>query len=172
MRGSNFVDRSGVRYGRLVALSRAPDIQISERKRVAWKCICDCGNEAIVRAEHLQGGRINSCGCLKKEMVGLLKFKHGEARKGEWSAEFRAWCGAKSRCYDKNSKNYRYYGGRGIKMADEWINDFQAFLEHVGRKPHKGLSLDRIDVDGDYAPGNLRWATWHEQRMNQRCMKK
>lgn len=172
MRGSNFVNREGQVFGRLTVIDRAPDIRSSVGKaRVAWNCKCECGNHAVVRSEHLVGNRVNSCGCIRKEKVAALKYKHGESRKGKWSLEFRAWCAAKERCYNVNMEHYENYGGRGIKMCDEWKNDFSAFLSHIGRKPRRGMSLDRIDVNGNYEPGNVRWATASEQRLNQRRMK-
>jgi len=105
-------------------------------------------------------------------MSEKLKYRHGSARKGKITPEFAAWCAAKDRCSNPNNDHYCYYGGRGIRMAGEWLNDFAAFLAHIGPKPSPELSLDRIDVDGHYEPGNVRWATSSEQRLNQRRMKK
>lgn len=161
------LDLTGQRFERLTVLRQAPNMG----KRRAFLCACDCGEHVEVRSEHLRGARVRSCGCIRKEQVALLKFKHGEARKGEWSAEFTSWCAAKERCYNENHERFSYYGGRGIGMADIWRNDFVAFVAHVGRKPHPSMSLDRIDGNRDYEPGNVRWATPHEQRVNQRRMK-
>jgi hypothetical protein len=85
--------------------------------------------------------------------------------------EFVAWCAAKERCFNPNAEKYADYGGRGITMAVEWIDNFAAFLAHIGPKPDPDMSLDRIDVDGSYEPGNVRWATASEQRLNQRRMR-
>lgn len=164
---STAADLSGKRYERLFVTGRADNIG----RRTAWNCKCDCGNSCVVRSEHLNSGRVRSCGCIRKEAVSKLKYKHGESRRGNWSLEFRAWCAAKERCYNSNAKHYASYGGRGIRMSENWINDFAAFLSHVGRKPARGMSLDRIDVNGNYEPGNVKWSTAREQRLNQRRMK-
>lgn len=103
-------------------------------------------------------------------MVGDLTVQHGAARKGQNTMEFRAWCAAKARCYNSKVDRYPIYGGRGIRMADEWRDDFAAFFAHIGPKPSPKMTLDRIDVDGNYEPGNVRWATAREQRLNQRRM--
>lgn len=166
MRGQNFIDLTGQKFGRLNVIERSENFG----RRTAWLCRCECGNEVRVRAEHLRGGRVNSCGCIRKEAVAMLKFKHGEARKGECSAEFVAWCAAKARCFNVKSPRYPEWGGRGITMHPEWIDSFQAFLGHVGRRPSPKMTLDRIDNNGNYEPGNVRWASKSQQRINQRRM--
>jgi hypothetical protein len=137
----------------------------------AWLCQCECGNFTTVITEHLMRGGVRSCGCFKLERVTNLKLNHGHARAGKWSSEFRAWCSAKNRCYNPKYHGYHRYGGRGIVMADEWRSDFAAFLNHIGPKPDPRLSLDRVDVNGNYEPGNVRWTTPSEQRLNQRRMR-
>lgn len=134
----------------------------------AWLCQCECGNTTTVITEHLMRGGVRSCGCFKLDRVRNLKYKHGHARVGAWSKEFTAWCSAKERCYNPNAAKYPSYGGRGIIMADEWRNDFAAFYAHIGPAPEPRLTLDRIDVNGNYEPGNVRWATPSQQRLNQR----
>lgn len=93
---------------------------------------------------------------------------HGHTRGNRFTPEYQAWVGAKARTTNPNISQWANYGGRGIRMAPEWLNDFAAFLAHVGPRPGPGYSLDRIDVDGDYAPGNVRWATQSEQMQNLR----
>lgn len=82
--------------------------------------------------------------------------------------EYTAWRNMKARCFNPNDCNYRHYGGRGIKVFPEWIDSFDAFFSYIGRRPEGGYSLDRIDYNGDYAPGNVRWATWEVQENNRR----
>jgi hypothetical protein len=94
---------------------------------------------------------------------------HGEARKGQWTPEYRAWMGARSRCLTPTNPKFPEYGGRGIRMCDEWLASYLAFLEHVGRRPSSSHSLDRINVNGHYEPGNVRWATRLTQSRNRRC---
>jgi hypothetical protein len=93
---------------------------------------------------------------------------HGHARNRTQTPEYRAWQKMKLRCSNPNEQNYRYYGGRGIRVAAEWENDFEAFLAYIGDRPSASHSLDRIDCDGDYRPGNVRWATRQEQTRNTR----
>jgi hypothetical protein len=123
-----------------------------------------------VRKTHLYGGRQKSCGCLKREMVAAKNLIHGHSIGKKTTPEFRAWCSMKGRCYVETNEKYPIYGGRGIRVHEDWINDFQAFYDHVGPKPEARYSLDRIDVNGNYEPGNVRWATPSEQRLNQRRM--
>lgn len=99
--------------------------------------------------------------------------KHGESRSQKGGTkEYRAWKSVKYRCYQKNNPKYKYYGQRGIVMCDAWLNDYPQFLQDVGRAPSPQHSLDRIDNDGNYEPGNVRWATMIEQRRNNRAGKK
>lgn len=91
-------------------------------------------------------------------------FKHGMYR----TPEYQAWISIKARCYNPNSRNYKNYGGRGISMCSEWDADFMAFYEHIGPRPSDRHSIDRIDVNGHYEPGNVRWTTWDVQAVNKR----
>jgi hypothetical protein len=103
-----------------------------------------------------------------RERTAEAQLTHGQSIPGHVTPEYTAWNAAKTRTRNPHYKGWRHYGGRGIRMAPEWLNDFPAFLAHIGPRPGPGYSIDRIDVDGDYAPGNVRWATVAEQRMNQR----
>lgn len=160
-------NHGGKKYGRWTVLHRADDFVCpSGRRVVAWKCVCDCGNEGIVRGVHLSTGRSKSCGCLHIEMA-RARAKHGNARRGGLTREYKAWIGAKNRCLNKNDEAFKHYGGRGIAMHPEWIESFAAFLEHIGPCP-KRHTLDRIDVNKGYCPGNVRWATYKQQANNTR----
>lgn len=99
--------------------------------------------------------------------------KHGESHKGDrrQSAEYRSWIGMKERCYNERHKDFAHYGGRGIVVCKEWRSDFARFLADVGRRPDSGYTIDRIDVDGNYEPGNVRWISRAEQSRNRRCVR-
>jgi len=116
----------------------------------------------------LDYGHILSCGCFKADRAREINTIHGHASKGRHTPEYRAWGQAKERCGNKNNKGYPGYGGRGIKMHEPWLKDFAAFFDHVGPKPSRLHSLDRIDNEQGYKPGNLRWATKSEQINNRR----
>ena len=134
-------------------------VEIAERiGDVYWVCVCDCGTVCQTRGVDIRRGQAKSCGCLKSRKT------HGLTG----TVEYRAWYHMKQRCTMPNHCRWEHYGGRGIKVCDEWITSFEAFLSHVGPKPGPGYSLDRIDNDGNYEPGNVRWATASEQANNKR----
>lgn len=128
-----------------------------------WNCRCDCGQMTVVYYCALISGNTKSCGCLRGEHHGE---SYGENRNRRVSREYKAWSHAKARCYNPRDAKYKHYGGRGIRMCDEWRDSFLAFLKYMGRRPPK-TSLDRINVHGDYEPGNCRWATAKQQSNNQ-----
>ena len=130
-----------------------------------FQCVCVCGNSCIVSMNHLKTGHTTSCGCKSKEGVRL---RHGHARKNHLTTEYRIWLNMKDRCSNPNTPSYKDYGGRGIYVCSEWAASFEAFFASVGHRPSKALSLDRINNNGPYEPGNVRWATWREQRLNAR----
>jgi len=147
------IDLSGRRVGRLTVLEYVGDTR--------WKCLCDCGKIAIIRGVCLRRKDFTqSCGCFRVDTFQT----HGLSTSREW----RAWHTAKQRCFNPKNPKYPRYGGRGITMCDEWKDDFAAFINYIGPRPSPAYSLDRYpNYDGNYAPGNVRWATVKEQRINQ-----
>jgi hypothetical protein len=131
-----------------------------------WNCVCTCGVEKKVESYNLTSGRSKSCRkCSSKVVIETVITKHGKSR----SLVYRRWLAMKTRCYnEKAEKSYRYHGALGVKVADVWRNDFQAFYDYIGEPPTSLHTVDRIDPFGDYAPGNVRWATQSEQRSNLR----
>lgn len=155
------IDLTGRRFGRLVVIERATN----EGRRTRWTCRCDCGTICTPGAEALHAGLTQSCGCLARELVRARSLKHGATVGYKPSKEYKAWLHAKERCYVPKTARFPSYGGRGISMCAAWRDDFATFLRDMGPCP-PGHSLDRIDVNGNYEPGNVRWATMAQQMAN------
>ena len=135
-----------------------------------WLCRCDCGMEKQIRTQSLRCGDAKTCGECSlsgalKAVGGRNKATHGHSRGGVRTKTHRVWQAMKTRCTNPNAWNYKYYGGRGIRVCDRWKDSFAAFLEDMGESP-EGLSIDRIDANGNYEPGNCRWADDSTQRKN------
>lgn len=153
----------GERFGRLVTI----EATFSSDRHKAWYCKCDCGNYTTVRERALKNGSIKSCGCLIREITRIRSLKHGHCVNHTRSKEYRAWSSAKDRCYCKTNIHFKDYGARGIIMCSEWLHNFQQFFMDMGPAP-KGLTLDRIDNNGNYHPKNCRWTTTLIQNRNKR----
>jgi hypothetical protein len=159
----------GQRFGRLIVVDR----YVYDGKQPKWLCRCDCGNDKVVFGNHLRSGITKSCGCLSKEIapsrgrkskIGERSLKHGDFG----TRLYGIWAAMKRRCQNPNVKYYKDYGGRGIRVCSEW-QDYIPFKEWAMSNGYDdGLTLDRIDVDGNYCPDNCRWITMFEQEQNRR----
>lgn len=159
----------GQKINRWTVLGRAGT---KDNGKAVWLCQCDCGTIKRVLGKQLRNGRSRSCGCLQREITAAQSTKHGHAvgltHGKKRSAEYNVWAGIKRRCYNEKDGNYHNYGGRGITMCDRWFDSFSAFYEDVGPRPSKEHSLDRIENNGNYEPGNVRWCRKDDQMRNQR----
>ncbi len=146
------IDLTGQRFGRLVVLK---DVGRSKRGLVNWSCHCDCGSHTIVNSHNLRTGNTNSCGVCQR---GRPPIVHGHCQRhsqmATWPSTYMAWCSMHQRCSNSNNRSYRYYGGRGIQVCERWTA-FENFFADMGERPD-GLSIDRIDHNGNYEPSKLQ----------------
>lgn len=163
---SQSLDLTGKRFGRLIALER---MGANDLRKGVWKCQCDCGNLHETTTGALQSGQTKSCGCLHIETSGQNNRSHGAtAKDSEVFSEYQIWNGMRQRCSNPNHSSYDYYGGRGITVCEAWENDFETFLADMGPKPFPYATLERVDNDKGYGPGNVVWATRKQQGGNSR----
>lgn len=166
---SHALKLAGQTFGRLTVLQRGP----SGLGAARWWCRCRCGEQRLVFASNLVRGHTQSCGCLERENRGRPP-THGFTTGRQQNPVYAAWANLIYRCTNPRAPLYRYYGGRGIQVCVRWRESFEAFFADVGPRPagrigrRPAFSIDRIDNDGNYEPGNVRWATLKEQRANQR----
>lgn len=158
---SEFIDLTGKRFGKLVVIK----LMKEEHYRVfRWLCHCDCGSQKPIRGDYLRSGHTVSCGCLRKEILdgNNYHFKHGHTHPN--SSTYTSWMDMRNRCHYHNHVSYNNYGARGIKVCNRWLN-FKNFLKDMGERPD-GKTIHRINNDGNYESGNVKWATRKEQENN------
>jgi len=153
----NKLELIGQRFGRLVVIRLNGK---GKNGRALWGCMCDCGTEKTIVKGALISGSTKSCGCLKKEMHTT----HGQHR----SPEYKSWTGMIQRCTNPKTPYFKNYGGRGISVCEQWIKSFKVFLADMGKRTTPKHTLERTDTNGDYEPGNCKWATRTEQQHNTR----
>lgn len=164
----------GKRFGRLTAVSLAP-YESGTEESARWKCLCDCGNEAIIVAKNLISGNTRSCGCLLPDILNERN-KSNAVHNGSYDRLYCVWQGMKNRCYSVKNHAYKDYGGRGISVCDEWIGEggydrFKSWAYSNGydeNAPRGKCTLDRVDVNGNYEPSNCRWVSLLVQANNKR----
>lgn len=153
------IDLLNQKFGRLTVIEFS---HVSKAQVAFWKCVCDCGNTHVTSSSTLLHAAEPSCGCVRTENVRKAVGTHGMSK----TREYHIWKGILARCYNKNNPAYDLYGGRGIKIYDAWRHDFSAFIAYIGKAPFPNMSIDRIDTNGNYEPGNVRWATQKTQTNN------
>lgn len=161
------INALGMRFGRLLVIGKGnPRVSSAGNKRTTWICVCDCGSKCEINWSKLKSGATKSCGCFHKEIINKPR-THGFRMRGEKTKGYIAWASMKNRCTNQSCNKYPIYGGRGITYAERW-ESFECFISDMGEPIRHDLSLDRIDVNGNYEPGNCRWATPFEQSNNTR----
>lgn len=155
------MDLTGQRYGRLVVVELANP----GGGRAIWTCLCDCGSLANVKAQQLRRSGTKSCGCYRRENSASMRTTHGMTR----SPTYLTWVSMLQRCENPEATGYEYYGERGIQVCENW-HAFEGFLADMGERPD-GLTLDRLDPEGNYEKDNCRWATWKQQAETRRPRK-
>lgn len=165
--GRKVKDLSGEKFNKLRV------VELSHRDKsgkIHWTCLCDCGNITAVYGGHLKSERTKSCGCIKVELLQNTKpgIKHNLSN----TSEYNIWHSMKKRCYDPNNQSYKNYGGRGITVCNEWINDFKQFFKDMGPRSSPQHSINRKNNNDNYKPDNCEWSTLEEQNNNKRTTKK
>lgn len=164
--GKRIEYKCGERVGtaRLTFVKEAERINPKIRRAVFE---CDCGAMITTTIAWVVHGRVNSCGCLKREFIVKKNTKHGQAVRKDHTGSYRSWAAMKQRCNDQNADGYYNYGGRGITVCERWNSSFENFFADMGERP-KGCSIERVDTNGNYEPTNCVWATAKQQAENTR----
>jgi hypothetical protein len=153
-------DLTGKKFNRLIVKSLKGTNKYGKR---LWECICDCGKKIVVDTSSLTTGNTKSCGCYKQDLIKKLNFKHGSSH----TKLYYVWQSMINRCYKKNNKQYKNYGDRGITVCKEWVNDYYVFYFWAVNNGYKeGLTIDRINNNGNYEPLNCRWVDYQTQARN------
>jgi hypothetical protein len=160
---TKLIDITGKRFGRWTVLELAVG-----GHSVKWLCRCDCGSIKEIHTQSLRNGGTKSCGCYLKDRMKEIKTTHGHSNIK--NGAYNSWLSMRRRCLDTSDKLYPYYGGRGIKVCERWIESFENFLDDMGERPPK-LTLERKDCNGNYEPNNCHWATRKIQSRNKRSTK-
>ncbi len=161
----------GRRFGRLTVQEHSGK---NKRGDHLWSCVCDCGKHTVVTFSHLRSSHTRSCACLHDEVAAenaRAGATHGQSRSGQMTPEYKTWASMITRCENRNSKSYRYYGARGIRVCGRWRRSFQAFFADMGKRPSLEHSIHRLRNDRGYCPSNCVYATRWEQARHMQTTK-
>lgn len=155
------VDMTGKKYNSITAIKIVGVASSGDKK---WLFVCDCGIEFEANGYYARSGKVISCPKCAAERTRIASVKHGLSK----TPEFSTWTDIKSRCYNKNRKEFYRYGGRGISVCKRWLDSFDNFLADMGKRPSPNHSIERLNNNGNYEPSNCKWATMSEQQRNKR----